>query len=61
MNGGAELMSPCVKASLGTHVLDALVGCRQIYNHVIVGAGACPSFMTVQPLVGGVSDAVVFL
>ena len=40
-------------------VLDALIGCRQVYNHVIVGAGACPS-LTVQPLVGGVSDADEF-
>ena len=46
----------CESQSLDTHVhaLDALMGCRQVYNHVIVGAGACPS-LTVQPLVGGVS------
>ena len=50
----------CESQSLETHdiVLDALIGCRQVYNHVIVGAGAhaCP-WLTVQPLVGGVSDA----
>eukprot|EP01046_Picozoa_sp_COSAG06_P005968 COSAG06_NODE_273_length_18671_cov_15.620201_13_plen_56_part_00 len=49
----------CEGQSLDTHdiVLDALIGCRQVYNHVIVGAGACPPWLTVQPLVGGVSDA----
>ena len=41
-------------------VLDALIGCRQVYNHVIVGAGAHPPETTVQPLVGGVSDADEF-
>ncbi len=52
----------CESQSLDTHVhaLDALMGCRQVYNHVIVGAGACPSWLTVQPLVGGVSDADEF-
>ena len=53
----------CECQSLETHdiVLDALIGCRQDYNHVIVGAGACPLLTTVQPLVGGVSDADEFL
>ena len=54
----------CESQSLDTHddiVLDALMSCRQVYNHVIVGAGACPSGRTVQPLVGGVSDADEFL
>ena len=48
----------CDSQSLETHVhaLDALMSCRQVYNHVIVGAGACP-LLTVQPLVGGVLDA----
>ena len=53
----------CESQSLDTHddiVLDALIGCRQVYNHVIVGAGACP-FQTVQPLVGGVSASDEFL
>ena len=52
----------CEGESLDTHdiVLDALIGCRQVYNHVIVGAGACPP-LTVQPLVGGVSEANEFL
>ena len=47
----------CESQSLDTHdiVLDALIGCRQVYNHVIVGADACP-MLTFQPLVGGVSD-----
>ena len=51
----------CESQSLDTHniVLDALIGCRQVYNHVIVGAGARPP-LTVQPLVGGVSDADEF-
>ena len=53
----------CESQSLETHdidiVLDALIGCRQVYNHVIVGAGACP-VLTAQPLVGGVSDAESF-
>ena len=53
----------CESQSLDTHddiVLDALIGCRRVYNHVIVGAGACPA-LTVQPLVGGVSDTDEFL
>eukprot|EP01044_Picomonas_judraskeda_P022010 COSAG03_NODE_5344_length_1270_cov_0.645051_3_plen_57_part_00 len=51
----------CEGQSLETHdiVLDALIGCRQVYNHVIVGAGGCP-LLIVQPLVGGVSDADEF-
>lgn len=52
----------CEGQSLDTHddiVLDALIGCSQVYNHVIVGAGACP-WLTVQPLLGGVSDADKF-
>ena len=52
----------CEGQSLETHdiVLYALIGCRQVYNHVIVGAGACPFLLTVQRLVGGVSDADEF-
>eukprot|EP01046_Picozoa_sp_COSAG06_P037607 COSAG06_NODE_4263_length_4421_cov_38.991208_3_plen_56_part_00 len=52
----------CEGQSLETHdiVLDALMGCRQVYNHVIVGAGASPRSLTVQPLVGGVSDTDKF-
>ena len=52
----------CESQSLETHdiVLYALIGCRQVYNHVIVGAGGCP-LLIVQPLVGGVSDADEFL
>ena len=49
----------CESQSLDTHdiVLDALIGCRQVYNHVIVGACACDRPTTVQPLVGKVSES----
>eukprot|EP01046_Picozoa_sp_COSAG06_P103429 COSAG06_NODE_49604_length_324_cov_0.800000_1_plen_55_part_00 len=52
----------CESQSLEAHdiVLDALIGCRQVYNHVIVGAGGCP-LLIVHPLVVGVSDAEEFL